>query len=183
MDVAVELVNRVRDHYVDLYLAFLDGQRRSGAPGVAEVMFEVGPDVDTFQKLYRIDFIRNDKKFEATEIQPGYILTFHEIVGAFGAARLSIQHLRWDDVVIHHDSPELPHKDFSEWFRLWFDPDDERHDPDALLSETVHSLQIQATAVSIDFGSAPSDAFWDMIELIERAGACSIRVTSSETAP
>jgi hypothetical protein len=34
--------------------------------------------------------------------------------------------------------------------------------------------------LSVDFGTAPPEAFWDMLELLERAGAITIRISSSK---
>lgn len=176
---ATAFVARVRDHYVEQFTVFAEEQSRSCTQGAAEVKFQLSEDSGVFRRLYCVDFIKNDGEVQAVEFQPENILTFDEITGSFGATALSIQHLRWDDVVIYHDVQILPQEKVGEWFRLWFDPDDERHDMDAPLSDVIHSLLIQPESVSIDFGTAAPGAFWDMLELLEDAGATTIRVSSS----
>jgi len=134
---------------------------------------------ELFGRLYCADFISNDGEAKVVELRPRNVLTFTPIAGSFGKASLSIEHLRWDDVVIRHDRSELPHDGLSRWFQHWFDPDDRRHDPMAGLSGVVHSLLVEPGSVSIDFGTADPGAFWEMLELIEGAGAKQIRVTAS----
>jgi len=176
---AAALVTRVRDHYVDQFSAFANEQRRSCTQGSSEVKFQLSEDSEVFQRLYCVDFIKNDGDVQAVEFQPENILTFDEVSASFGSAALLIQYLRWDDVVIFHDVQALPHEKVAEWFRLWFDPDDERHDQDAPLSDVIHSLLIQPSSISVDYGTAAPGAFWDMLELLVDAGATTIRVSSS----
>lgn len=175
----VALVARVRDHYVQQFASFASEQRQTCVRGAAEVKFQLSEDSGLFQRLYCVDFVRNDESVEPVEFQPEYALTFDEISSSFASAMLSIQNLRWDDVVIGHDVSSLPEIELSQWFRVWFDPDDDRHDPDAALSETVHSLTIQFSVLNVDFGTAPPGAFWELLALLEAAGATAIRVTSS----
>ena len=131
-----------------------------------------------FERLYCVDFVKNDPP-EIVELQPENILTFALIEGSFGEASLSVEHLRWDDVLLYHDSTDLPPQALSLWFRQWFDPEDERHDPAADLSRVIHSMLIEPSCVSVDFGTAEPEAFWDMLNLLEGAGARRIRISSS----
>jgi hypothetical protein len=101
------------------------------------------------------------------------------ISASFGAAALSIDALLWDDVIIRHDVASIPSDKIADWFQRWFDPDDERHDPDAELSNIIHSLRVKPYLLEIDFGTAPMDAFWEMLELLEGAGASDIRIGGS----
>jgi hypothetical protein len=91
---------------------------------------------------------------------------------------LRIEHLCWDDVEIYHDLA-MPLKGIDQWFALWFDETDERVEEAAEFSNAIHSLLVEANHLSIDFGSAPTVAFWELLALFEAAGAESICVTSS----
>ncbi|MGO9484841.1 MAG: hypothetical protein ACLPX9_09710 [Rhodomicrobium sp.] len=179
MDVAA-IVARVRDHYVEQFKAFTDKQKRDCNQGAPEVKLQLSESSELFQRLYCVDFIKNDAQSEAIELKPGNILTFNTISGSFGLAAVSIEHLRWDDVVIYHNLTALPPDPIKHWFRRWFDPDDERYDRGLGLSCVIHSLLIRPGMLSVDFGTAPPEAFWAMLELLERAGASTIRITSSE---
>jgi len=177
---AATLVARVRDHYVEQFKAFADKQKRNCNQGASEVKLQLGETSELFQRLYCVDFIKNDAQSEIIELQPENILTFNTISGSFGAAALSIEHLRWDDVVIYHNLMALPPDAVEHWFRRWFDPDDERYDRHLQLSCAIHSLVIQPGMLSVDFGTAPPEAFWNMLGLLERAGALTIRISSSK---
>jgi len=91
------------------------------------VKFQLNEQSELFDRLYCVDFIKNDGAVEMVEFQPENILTFEPITGTFGDASLAIKHLRWDDVLIRHDLDELPAHQLSNWFQLWFDPKDARH--------------------------------------------------------
>ncbi len=172
-------VAQIRDHYVNQFRAFAEQQRASCTRGASEVKIQLSEQSELFDRLYCVDFIKNDGVQEIVELQPENILTFEPIIGTFGKASLSIEHLRWDDVLIRHDVDAIPCDPLSHWFQLWFDPEDERHDPNAELSGIIHSMLFQAHCVSIDFGSASPDAFWDILQLLEDAGASRIEVSCS----
>jgi hypothetical protein len=172
-------VTRIRDHYVDQFRTFAEQQRAGCTRGASEVKLQLSDKSGLFGRLYCVDFIKNDGAQEVVELQPENILTFEPIVGTFGKASLSIEHLRWDDVLIRHDLDALPSDRLSRWFQLWFDPEDALRNPEAELSGIVHSLLVQPNCISIDFGTADPDAFWDMLQLLEDAGASRLEVNSS----
>jgi hypothetical protein len=113
------------------------------------------------------------------EFEPARILSFSEIEGSIGDAALSIEHLRWDDVVVHHDAPALAPDTLLAWFERWFDPHDERHAVGDEISRVIHSMLVRPGMLSIDFGTAPPEAFVELLTLLEQARALSIRVTAS----
>jgi hypothetical protein len=178
MDLAA-FVTRMRDHYVDQFRAFAGKQRASCTQGASEVKLKLSEQSGLFDRLYCADFIRNDGTQKIVELQPESILAFEPIVGTLGQASLAIEHLQWDDVLIRHDLADLPSDQLSNWFQLWFDPEDSRHDPHAELSEIIHSMLLQPNCISVDFGTAGAGAFWDILQLLEDAGASRIEVSSS----
>jgi hypothetical protein len=182
MDIT-DFIARIRDHYVEQFEVFADKQRRSCSHyrGGSEIKLRLSETSKLFERLYCADFVKTDVngQNEIIEFQPENILTFKTISGSFGAAAYSIEHLRWDDVLIHHDLAELPPLEISGWFRCWFDVDDERHVSHAPLSFVIHSLGIEPRVISIDFGTAPPEAFWEMLGILQKAGALAIRISSS----
>jgi hypothetical protein len=62
--------------------------------------------------------------------------------------------LLFDDVRV------LPQDKIDPWFLLWFDLDHKRHDP-------------------VAFGTAPPEAFWEFLEILESAGASTLWISSS----
>ncbi|HET6160310.1 MAG TPA: hypothetical protein VFE34_18340 [Dongiaceae bacterium] len=180
MDEVTAFIARVRDHYIEQFRAFAAKQKRECGVGASEVKLQLSDKSELFRRMYCVDFIqKDDGEHRVIELQPALFLKFDTISGSFGAASLSIEHLRWDDVLIYHDLAIPPADDISSWFDRWFDPEDSRMDENADLSSVIHCLTIRSGVLSIDLGTAPPDAFWDILDILERGGATSIRVSSS----
>lgn len=180
MDVQ-SLVTRVRDHYVEQFEQFVERQREICARGAPEVKFELSdPASNTklFHKLYCADFVRNDAGSIVVAFEPADILSFDTISGSLGSMGVAIERLRWDDVVIQHDLKVMPGQELSDWFKRWFDPEDERFELSGSDCGVIHSLIIDTGMLSIDFGTAPADAFWELLNVLESAGASKVRVGS-----
>src|SRR4030095_13499507 len=141
MDVITAFIARVRDHYVEQFTAFADEQKQDCATGASEVKLQLSEQTELYQRLYCVDFLRNENgQARPVELLPDRFLRFDAISGSLGAARLVIEHLRWDDVTIYHDLTLLPSEAIADWFEHWFDPDDRRLDQSAQLSGIIHSL-------------------------------------------
>ena len=180
MDLA-SFIGRVRDHYVEQFEAFAADQARQSAQGASEVKLRLQETSQLFGRRYCVDFLKGDADGgpQVVEFQPARILSFSEVQGTVGDAALSVEHLRWDDVVIHHDAPNLEPDALLAWFERWFDPNDERHAVGGEISRVIHSMLVRPDVVSIDFGTAPPEAFVELLALLEEYGALSIRVTTS----
>ena len=188
MDV-VDLVTRVRDHFIEQFGAFVEQQEDACKFGSPEVKLQMSPDSALYEQLYCVDFIKpsgeadesdedDGEELDEDEInegmvdfQPGFFLEFDPTSGTFGSMAVEIEQLRWDDVIIRHDLEPLPEDRIAEWFELWFDPEDERYDPEARFGGIIHSLLVEPGLISVDFGTAPVNAFWDLLELLESSGA------------
>jgi len=174
-------LSRVRDHYVDQLLLFIADQRRNSIRGESEVKIELEPGSPVFRSLACADFVRNDGEPEIVEFEPERALGFDPIDTTLGGAQLRIVALRWDDVVIDHDGSFEPEVAVGNWFDRWFDPDDRRHRPSADLQDVVHSVIVEPGRITIDFGSAQPEAFWEMLNLIEKSGARRVRIDASRS--
>jgi hypothetical protein len=173
-----DFVKQIRAHYVDQFREFVRRQKQSSSKNASEVKLRLSDESEIFQHLYCVDVIKNDGEPQIVELQPDRVLSFEALSGSFGDADLTIEHLRWDDVVIHHDAPE-PLEGLAQWFDNWFDPDDRRHDASAELGNVIHSLLVQPGTLSLDMGTAEADAFWDALDLVGKAGARNICVSAS----
>jgi len=172
------LIARVREHYIDQFRTFVSGQKQKYIGGASELKLRVRSDGQIFQQLYCVDFIKNDP-VEIFEFRPERVLSFQLVTGTIGEARLHIEHLQWDNVLIYHDAGG-PLMGLENWFVRWFDEKDERSEPTSEFSYAIHSLGVETDRLSIDFGSAPTLAFWELLSLIEGGGAKAIRVTNSQ---
>lgn len=176
---APDLFDLVREHYIMQFRAFLIKMNQSSALGASEVKLRLSESSDLYCQLYCADFISNDEDRSATELLPETYLSFDPIVENHGAASLTIDHLRWDDVIIYHDLEAPPMDDLANWFLRWFDPDDDRYVSNAELSNVIHSMLVEAQRLSVDFGTADVEALRELLDLLERGGASSIRMSSS----
>jgi hypothetical protein len=170
-------VSQIRDHYVEQFRAFVHEQRESSTKGAPEVKLRLSDESELFQHLYCADFIKGDEP-RVVELQPDRFLAFEPVSGSFGSAALAIEHLRWDDVLIRHDARE-PLERLTDWFGNWFDPEDQRLDQANDLGNVIHSLLVQPGMLSLDMGSAATDALWDVLDILEKAGAKTIRISAS----
>jgi hypothetical protein len=177
----LSFVSQIREHYLVQFKAFVEGQRQSSSKGASEVKLRLSEESELFQRLYCVDFIKNDPP-EIVELQPDRVLTFDPISGSFGNAILNIEALRWDDVVIEHDATE-PLSQLATWFDTWFDPEDRRHDSTAALGNVIHSLLIRDRRISVDLGTAETDALWGLLDVLEKAGAKNLRISASRVEP
>ena len=174
-------IARVRDHYVEQFEAMAESLKRNDPQGVAEMKLRLNESSELFEHLYCVDFVKSnaDGGPQLIDFQPERALTFSEVEGAIGEATLTVSHLRWDDVVIQHDAPSIGPEMLGPWFERWFDRNDERHAVGAAISRVIHSMLVLPETLSVDFGTAPPEAFVELLVLLEQAGALSIRVTSS----
>jgi hypothetical protein len=107
------------------------------------------------------------------------VLNFEPVTGSLDGARLRIEHLTWDDVLVYHDAPNDPTNLPNAWFDEWFDPDERRYVPEAELGNMIHSLGVQFHVLSVDLGTAAPRAFLDLLHALCEAGATELRITSS----
>lgn len=171
------LAERVQEHYLEQFSAFAAEQMQTSTKCASEVKLQLHPESELFQQLYCVDVIKNDPP-ELIELQPDRILSFEPFSADLGDAKLRIEHLRWDDVLIYHDARK-PLKGIDYWFAQWFDLEENRLDVGADFSNAIHSLLLQPSQLSVDFGSAPAVAFRELLDLLRKADAKNIRVTSS----
>ena len=180
---AHHFLSRLRDHYVDQLLIFVADQRRNSIRGEAEVKLELEPGSRVFRSLSCADFVRNDGEPEIINFTPERVLGFEPITTSLGGAELRIEDLRWDDVVIHHNGSFDPEQALGAWFDRWFDPDDRRYRSGADLGNVIHSLVVEPEKLRIDFGSAAPESLWEVLNLLEVAGATELRISSSAAEP
>jgi hypothetical protein len=143
------------------------------------VKLELEPGSRIFRSLSCADFVRNDGEPEIIDFTPERVLSFEPITTSLGGAELTIEDLMWDDVVIHHNGSFDPEQALGAWFDRWFDPDDRRYMSGADLGNVIHSLVVEPRKLRIDFGSAAPESFWEVLNLLEVAGATQLQITSS----
>jgi hypothetical protein len=176
-----DLVVRVRDHYLEQFWAFVEEQKARWPESASELKIQSnGGSSGIYKNLYCMDFVKKENgEIGFVELSPERFLRFDPVTFDCGRATLLVDHLRWYDVVIEHDAPDVPADAIEAWFEHWFDPDDAA----MRQTEIIHSLALTPGEISIDMGTAPPDALYEMLGLLERAGARSLRLTAGTAEP
>lgn len=174
-----DLVVRVRDHYLEQFWKLADQASEDCTVGTAELKIQLNGPSEFYKRCYCVDYATNDGEIRVVEFAVDKFLLFDPVTFDCGRAALLVDHLRWSDVVIEHDLPDVPGDAIEEWFEHWFDPDDAA----MRQTEIIHSLVLRPGQVSMDMGTAPPDALYDMLGLLEQAGARNLRLTASQAEP
>lgn len=172
-----QLVPKVRDHYIEHFRAFVAHFQSKGLRGAAEVKFTLGPESPVFSRIYCTDYVENDDgEMTAHWLQPDKKLAFERFSERLGDASVDVVSLCWDDVTISFDGPA---PDYAPWFDVWFDPNERDFNETSEFSGKIHSLSVGDGDCTVDFGTSPPRALFDLLELIVAAG--SRRLTLSTT--
>jgi hypothetical protein len=171
-----EVVDHARDFFVKRFEAFVATQRRAFESGTAELLVEEVR--EAYQGLCRLDFATDDKAFVFV---PDQKLSMKPVFLPMPAATCIADHLDWQDIVILSDQQAATLELLEEWFFYWFDPEGAVQQG---LREpgVVHLLSLDVCRMDIDMGTAPAEALWQMLWILDKAGAKNIYVTNSESA-
>ena len=173
-----DLLNLVRDSYITQFSAFVDQQRASHADGAPEVKFELSEDSDFFGHAYCADYASPEDGGHVVELSPDEEISFDPLQVSFGEMEMAVTRLAWHDMTFslgqggHVASDKL-----TPWFQTWFDPNEERFDPDTRFSGNIHALTLDADGMNVDFGTAPLDAFIELVELLETGGCKAVAIS------
>ena len=176
MDLEV-FFERERDRYLAQYRGFLDRQKAGCVLGSSEVKFELGGAQGVFGGVYCADFVNNDKGAEIVEFQPVKDRVNDPFMAEFGFMDIRVEAFSWDKVSLECDPQVLTAETLVEWFETWFDPYDNRLDPDAEFSECIHCAVVVDNRLTLDMGTAPIDALLTLLELYEQEGATRLLIS------
>jgi hypothetical protein len=124
-----------------------------------------------------------DEPGEQIRVDPATRLDFTPIRGRIGAADFVVQPFGWDYAnVSARLADDVDLGPLCAWFLRWFDAADDNLADDDGLFRVVHFLSDPEftggrVRFDVDFGSAPVDAFADLLETLARLGAQEIRVS------
>ncbi len=175
-------LEKVRSEYLQHYRAAISRHRDGHEKFAPELLFELSDRVGLHRKLYRVDMIISDdgknSVIEANLDQPTQIF---ETTEERGHSSITVRPFVWNGAVFVTRDGVLA--DVDSWFLRWADvEDDNKSDADGL-GGVIHSLYVTEgksglNEYSVDFGSAPIQAFDDFVDLLVAAGARRIEVSS-----
>ena len=170
----------------ETYVAFFAGMVEATVEPGVEGMSEVGVDLEDpgfLGGLYRFDLVLRLPDDRAVSLDFAMEVPHGQDLPAFaeqvGALTLHVFRLRWDDVVLHHDLPDLPEDALEGWFERWFNVHEPEGEDEPFPSDRLHSASVAPGAVSVDFGTAPSAALVELVSLLEAAGAKAVQIDAS----
>lgn len=185
MQQLLAIVDQVREHYVSAYLELLRAFRAAHSPAGPEVLLEIPRETSYPFRLYRVDMASNsDAGLKIEEVNLSAHLAFQEVVAySVNDARISLQPIAWNAVEFQVRS-EFDRAALDAWALQWLDVDDEREQDLNGLQGVIHSISKpevrgEVFEFSVDFGSAPVEAFGSLIALLSSTGAREIEIKSS----
>ena len=175
-----EAVERARNLYVEQLRGFISEHKATGKRGASEVKLQLPPAKRLFQNITCVDYLENDKDgVIAIDMRADRVLAFEPTLLRHGDLSVRLSDLRWDDIIIHFDGAA---PDLTAWFDCWFDPDEKNFDANAELTGRIHSLIAEDGHISVDFGSAPVDALFDLLQVMSSAGIKAITLETTLSA-
>ncbi|MES1202115.1 MAG: hypothetical protein ABUS57_11785 [Pseudomonadota bacterium] len=183
-----EFLQPVRDHYVDQFRAFVARQRELFAgDGAAEVKLMVNPEAGKaapYGNIGVVDFaVKKDGGVHAVLFEPDKALEIPRIEMELPGVRADIVKLRGDAVFMNFSPSKVRPDALRNWFEQWFDPEERRFDRAAEFTEAVHYVALRESDLFVDLGTAPPDAFLDLLAALSRAGVSMVRVTDASVSP
>lgn len=173
----VAFIARVRDTYVDQFRAFAEHQLAEGVKGASEIKLELKKSDAVLKRLYCADFMMaTDEGYEPVLFQAETQLCFEPFEARVGAMDVAFASFGWDGIDIQYDSALTAEEILDDWHDYWFDADDERRDPDAFLNGNIHNVEVYPGGISVDMGTAPAEAFWDLLEAFDAAGVTRLEI-------
>ena len=165
----------IRDYFLDSFRKSIAEARSEFDQFTTELLLEI-PSLkhpDYCYRLYRADIVgKRDGKSEIREITLGEreVSDWQSIVPAGMSidAPMGWYGIEFDVVGAPPDEPAL-----LDWASRWMDISDSRYDESAEFQQAVHSvtpprITESGFTLSVDFGSAPTDAFDELAELLAR---------------
>ncbi len=94
--------------------------------------------------------------------------------------QVTLANLSWDScrAVV---ASELPNSPIVEWYRRWFDAQGSRPADETGLHGVVHALSFSPGGFDVDFGSAPVDAFVELLDVLSASGVQHVAFQAGQT--
>jgi len=167
------------------YLDSLNAFKGSHSPADQEVLFEISRETTYPYRLYRANMASNSAEgLKIQEVNLSTHLAFPpaEADGLEGA-HIVLNPIAWNGVEFRV-APSLDRTALETWALQWLDVNDDRERNADGLQGVIHSVtepeaQDAFVEFSVDFGSAPAEAFEQLIRTLWTTGGTRIFVASS----
>ena len=171
-------IDRLRNHYVDQFRQAAEEMAAEDYPVAPEIKLKLGGSGDLYENLWCVDFVKPEPEPQVIEFGASYVLKFSPMIAEVAGLIVLLRYTTWDDVLITHDADPPSPPGLEDWFDYWFDLEDDRQPEGSELGNVIHSLLVRGNRISVDFGSAETEALWNLLEVLEKAGATYIRISA-----
>ena len=174
----MQTLDAEREHYLSAYLRAIAEARRSNDVALPEVKVETAR--EKFRKPYRyytLDlFCRRGDKSGPVEVNLASAKQRPPVSENWQGMDVTLHPFVWNGLEFRLDADLADDAPLVAWMDKWMDLGEKKPRDDQRLSQIVHNVtQPQRTdagwSFSVDFGSAPLDAFVELIEVLRASGA------------
>jgi hypothetical protein len=178
---------KVREEFLSAYGRALVHYRARYSSGAPEVMFQVDDNSRLALRVCRIDWVSAAVSPVATiNICVAAPTGFETVRSMMAGVAVTVEApCVWNGITFISEAFDVASAEFVGWCERWLDVAD-IHKPDALgLSGVIHSVTSPAIGrdatceLSVDFGSAPVDAFEELVEILGRLGVRNVTARSA----
>ena len=182
-----ELLTKERSQYIANFQLGLDQNKT--AKSAIEIMLQVTADQNRNQpeifQLNRYDMVtvNAEGKYDITEfnLNKDSVMKFDKQVYDINSMKVEISSFVWNGCELTFN--KKPNNAYEIWARKWIDIDDKKKPTADGFQNVIHSVTFPEEVdgkwtTSIDFGSAPIDAFKELLGILGRQGIKKIEVHS-----
>lgn len=183
-DSLTEILNEVREHYLNGLQKAANEFKRKYIPAAGELLVEINRDAAYPFRLYRIDMAANvEGNAEMEECNLSERLNFSpRSFTPYDGLSLRLSPVAWNGVEIMIDTGQSLER-LEQWTLRWLDVDDTHEHDERGFQSVIHSVTAPTTAdgwttFSIDFGSAPLSAVEELLQMLVEIGATQVVMKS-----
>ena len=177
-----EVVTVEQKRYTDFFSIRVEKLKQWKETYASELLLEINDEfVEEPFNLIRVDFIYKNQNGEDSinELRLDSNSNYKPVEYIKSNTEVLVKPFCWNSCEIDCDNLELD--SLKEWVRQWLKIEEEFDS----LSTAIHSCSIPEEkdgqfSFTIDFGTSPSEAFYDLINTLERAGVTKISIKTEE---
>ncbi len=144
-----------------------------------EIAFRISDGV--YKNLYIVDLIKKDSQGDhAIEIAASELFDGGGMSFEYNDLEIVFGRVSWEAVRFSYDPKKIGELDgFEIWFDRWLDLERARAGEGAVFGEVIHSALFESGNLEVDFGTATTTAFLELLNLISKSEADRVAISSS----
>jgi len=182
----VTMIQPIREKHVQAFAAWLASMAENHPEGEPEYFFQLRSQTSLARKLYRVDYALSlGDQPEFREFRQEEMLGFTPVEGMVGGIHVALSPFRWDAVIIELEGSVWNDDAAIDWFNRWFGFDGEypARSKGQGPAGWIHACAKVGEALHVDFGSAPAEAFGELIDIAGQTGASRVVIRDAAYVP